>query len=139
MTEETGERRDRCALCGSVQQRQVLEGRDQRFGTPGVFSVPRCEVCGLMFQHTMPTREEMKGFCEVPRSGHTHSRLFDGYASVVNASRARFLCAHRPPRRLPYPVCHFATCGYLAATLLGARSEVVRIVAVKSPGDREVA
>jgi len=53
-----------------------------------------------MFQDPIPAREEIEKFCEIPHSGHMHSRLFDGYASLVNASRARFLCAHKPPGRL---------------------------------------
>jgi len=99
LTEQNDDRRE-CALCRSRELRRVLEGTDRRFGAPGVFQVVRCDDCGLMFQDPMPAREEVEGFCEVPRAGGKSSRLFDAHAGIVNASRARFLCAHAPAGRV---------------------------------------
>jgi ubiquinone/menaquinone biosynthesis C-methylase UbiE len=101
LSEEAYDRRvQACALCGSRERRKVLEGRDQRFGAPGVFRVARCETCGLMFQEPMPAQEEIEAFCEAPRSSRAHSLLFDGYAKIVNSSRARLLSANKPHGKL---------------------------------------
>ena len=48
-----------CALCGSDNYRILFKAKDNRFGSPGEFTIVECRECGLRFTIPRPTQEEL--------------------------------------------------------------------------------
>lgn len=54
---EHGEAQERvaCPLCGAMDERLVLEGRDLLFAKPGAYRLVRCQGCALEYVNPRPT------------------------------------------------------------------------------------
>lgn len=48
-----------CILCGESETRLAFTGKDRLAVTADVFSIVRCQRCGLLYLNPRPTREEM--------------------------------------------------------------------------------
>lgn len=50
---------DRCLLCGASRGPVVVSGPDQLQGVPGVFTIVRCDTCGLLYQSPRPAESSI--------------------------------------------------------------------------------
>ena len=48
-----------CPLCGSDKYHILFKAKDNRFGSPGEFTIVECNECGLRFTTPRPTEEEL--------------------------------------------------------------------------------
>lgn len=53
-----------CEICGSTQRRLLFRGPDRLMQLPGLFSIVRCEACGLLYQHPQLTWQELEPYYE---------------------------------------------------------------------------
>jgi len=94
-----------CEICGSHQHRFLFEGWDRIFGLPGIFTIVKCEECGLLFMNPQPEKKMLKEYypeayhATRPSRYHEYSWLrklvlktYFGYNQGSDSSKAwRFL------------------------------------------------
>ena len=65
-----------CLLCGSLNYKPVIRGRDRLHGLPGEFTVVECRDCGLKFTNPRPSEDELAYYYPENYGPHT-TRLID--------------------------------------------------------------
>jgi len=97
-----------CPRCGSLDGRNVAEGRDYLYGVPGRFFAWQCNACGLQYQNPRPTAERLPQL--YPASYGPHASKLPGETASPSLSWKERVKRHKMVSRV-WPILRTGRAG----------------------------